>query len=432
MKIRHASLLMALLACLLFLRYVTRPEPLRVHEWGTFTYLQDQEGRTVSRINSDDEPVPAFVHRLWGQRIVRDAGDRLAHLSQGATPRHSSVVMRMETPVVYFHLPNGYREMEVSLSVFFKGGWITEFYPMCDLLADCHSSGPSSPIGLETWTHAHWRKLFLSRDADRSGWPLTDEHVWLAPRDVGAASVRAMSGESEQYVFYRGVGGAPCPIMVRHTPAGYEISAVQAGVFGPFWILNRQGDQFRFAKVGERTTTSPGQLLARPPLTDELSQEGVEAMRRSMSDELLKEGLHLDEAISMLETWKLSYFQSDGTRVFFLVGRQWTDEILPMDVSCPVGVETVRVMIGRVECVTQAQRSVVQAIIEWVANTDAEASAGVPASLAAGYESLGRFRDAIVLDGLRSVDVHRDRVDRILECLNSGASRIPGALHDLR
>ena len=35
-----------------------------VHEWGTFTSLQDEQGRELSGINTDDEPVPAFVHNL--------------------------------------------------------------------------------------------------------------------------------------------------------------------------------------------------------------------------------------------------------------------------------------------------------------------------------------------------------------------------------
>ena len=36
-------------------------DPLVVHEWGTFTSLQDEEGRCLGGINSDDEPVPDFV-----------------------------------------------------------------------------------------------------------------------------------------------------------------------------------------------------------------------------------------------------------------------------------------------------------------------------------------------------------------------------------
>jgi len=37
-----------------------------VHEWGTFTSLQDEMGKPIGGINTDDEPVPKFVHRLAG------------------------------------------------------------------------------------------------------------------------------------------------------------------------------------------------------------------------------------------------------------------------------------------------------------------------------------------------------------------------------
>jgi hypothetical protein len=35
-----------------------------VHEWGTFTSFQNEAGEALRRINTDDEPVPPFVHRL--------------------------------------------------------------------------------------------------------------------------------------------------------------------------------------------------------------------------------------------------------------------------------------------------------------------------------------------------------------------------------
>jgi hypothetical protein len=43
-----------------------RGQPLLVHEWGTFTSLQDETGRTLAGINTDDEPVPSFCHDLAG------------------------------------------------------------------------------------------------------------------------------------------------------------------------------------------------------------------------------------------------------------------------------------------------------------------------------------------------------------------------------
>ncbi|HEX8912496.1 MAG TPA: hypothetical protein VF796_09055, partial [Humisphaera sp.] len=43
-----------------------RGDRLIVHEWGTFTSLLDERGRQVPGINTDDEPLPSFVHGVHG------------------------------------------------------------------------------------------------------------------------------------------------------------------------------------------------------------------------------------------------------------------------------------------------------------------------------------------------------------------------------
>ena len=45
-------------------RLLSGDESLVVHEWGTFTTLQDEAGTELTGINVDDEPVPEFVHNL--------------------------------------------------------------------------------------------------------------------------------------------------------------------------------------------------------------------------------------------------------------------------------------------------------------------------------------------------------------------------------
>ena len=40
------------------------PDSLVVHEWGTFTALHAEDGSPIPGVNSDDEPVPDFVHRV--------------------------------------------------------------------------------------------------------------------------------------------------------------------------------------------------------------------------------------------------------------------------------------------------------------------------------------------------------------------------------
>src|SRR5690242_6701039 len=50
---------------------VAPAQKLIVHEWGTFTSLQDEAGRTIGGINSEDEALPRFVHELDRGLLIR-------------------------------------------------------------------------------------------------------------------------------------------------------------------------------------------------------------------------------------------------------------------------------------------------------------------------------------------------------------------------
>jgi hypothetical protein len=72
-------------------------------------------------------------------------------------------------------------------------------------------------------------------------------------------------------------------------------------------------------------------------------------LRASLKAALIKEGLFADEAEAMLNTWKHSYFEKPGLRVFYLVPRVWTDHFLPLTFSVPTRVN--RVIVGRIDLV---------------------------------------------------------------------------------
>ena len=82
------------------------PAALTVHEWGTFTSLQDENGRAMGGINTDDEPVPSFVHDVAGMLLIKPT-EIPTTFSKGAVNCHPDVTMRLETPVLYFHAPAG-------------------------------------------------------------------------------------------------------------------------------------------------------------------------------------------------------------------------------------------------------------------------------------------------------------------------------------
>ena len=185
-------------------------EQLVVHEWGTFTALQDDDGRPLGGINVDDEPVPLFVHNLSQRALGRSIG-----VPVKGGPRHPYVTLRLETPVVYFYPPEG-RSTPLTLGVHvdFRGGWLTQFYPWAEAIAPGLKDKKFhfNTIGPTTVSSLNWTGLRVGTDG---AIPETDEHVWTAPRQVRAARLTADSGESEQYLFYRGVGNRGAPLRGR-------------------------------------------------------------------------------------------------------------------------------------------------------------------------------------------------------------------------
>ena len=70
-------------------------------------------------------------------------------------------------------------------------------------------------------------------------------------------------------------------------------------------------------------------------------------MRASLKTSLINQGLFADEAEAMLNTWKHSYFEKPGARVFYIVPRAWTEHFLPLTVSAPARIN--RVIVGRID-----------------------------------------------------------------------------------
>jgi hypothetical protein len=83
---------------------------LTVHEWGTFTSIAGENGTAIEWTpQAGPQDLPCFV-------------DRFRFNIKGWLPGR----IRMETPVLYFYAP---RNMMVNVSVRFRQGMVTEWYP---------------------------------------------------------------------------------------------------------------------------------------------------------------------------------------------------------------------------------------------------------------------------------------------------------------
>jgi hypothetical protein len=433
-------------------------DQLVIHEWGTFTSLQDEAGHSVAGVNTDDEPVPEFVHRI--SDLIPQPTELAPVYYKGVPRSHRQVRMRLETPVLYFYPPAGrHAPLQATVEVGFRGGWLTEYFPRADVSAPGLKEGNFRYAGLSPTTMGtlEWHDLSIGGDYPL---PQTNAQVWLAPRQVRSATVRAPGGEAEKYLFYRGVGNLPSPLAVSRTidndgiiireDLNPELGLRTPLLIRAMWLVHVREDgtvAFRSLGAGKLTGESGREVAhtrvdfagpirpsaekaaydegARPRL--ETLMEGYAAgnlaeLRSQMRKQLIADGLFADEADAMLTTWELAYFKSTGLRLFYLLPQGWTDAVLPLQCSLPADVS--RTMVGRVELVTPRQRTLLKKIgsapvskINWFyeslngKSTRNEMMAQLWEGKARfhdlnipvppdyrSYIDLGRFRNALILD----------------------------------
>ena len=353
-----------------------------VHEWGTFTTLQDEGGNSVSGINTDDEPAPDFVHRLATQFFL-DRTEMPPNFFQGAPACHPDVTMRLETPVLYFYKPKGWEGHAVDVQVKFRNGWLTEFYPKADFAAPGFDAAHPGEVYTETspavtdwrggfgrikdgtWGELSWRGISLEGAGDG---PATTEKVWLAPREVESTPLRVAGGESEKFLFYRGVAHNDAPLRIVRSKGQLEIhdstwrDKQEEGRIDAAWLVDVQGDGVcAYDALG--ALEEGKEIRRRAPAEfarGAYAPKNMAALRGEMKAALVKEGLFKDEADALLNTWQVSYFKSPGLRLFYICPRIEVNGLLPLEVSD--GADVTRVMMGRIELVTPGQRALLAKI----------------------------------------------------------------------
>jgi hypothetical protein len=412
----------------------------KIHEWGTFTALQDEQGAPLGWINTEDEPVPPFCHRLSKSLLV-PVDDLAPGYFKDAPRCHPDVILRLETPVVYFHPPKSAKlPATVNLRVEFRGGWLTEYYPDAKVYAPgVQNRLQYGRLTSGTQGSLEWRGLQVGKEGVS---PETKDAVWLSPRNVKCAPVTTAKGESEQFLFYRGVGYLKAPLLTRRSGDGKTLSLHgwlpadlqdKAPLLVPrLWLADIREDGTTAFRTISPIKLAAGRepLLASVPATFEekdYSMARLGKLREEMRDGLTTEGLHTDEAEALLNTWDASYFRSHGMRLFFVVPRAYVDYVLPLKSS--IDADVTRAMIGRLELITPAQRACLVRISgakapdstwyqEWAQkNPEAwkrlqekrqegnlhslrEENIRIPDDYLA-YLELGRFRNALVLDELK-------------------------------
>jgi hypothetical protein len=400
----------------LFAANVARADnPVIVHEWGTFTSLQDENGKAIGGINVDDEPAPNFVYTAGQRRVValnhnpytfglppycgfQGKGGTLAPVGD------PEVTMRLETPVLYIYPPKGEPASAVpplDVNVDFHGGILSQYYPYATTLGA--AADTKGPIALtdHTMSGLYWNSVRLGS----TGTPVqTQDQVWTTPRETNAPllevhpKMKDVNGvvhddaQVEHFLFYRGVGHLDSPLHIssteRLTPLGAGPICIDPEPYpetftSTGWLADIRADG-SCAFTALPSISIPEKAAWKPNgcrfSASDFSAGNLTKLQASMQAALVKAGLYPDEASAMLRTWELSYFKSPGLRFFYIVPRAWVDKTLPLTIT-GAPVEITRVMVGRIELISDEQKTT-------LARLKQEASPNLMSLKQAAYEAM--------------------------------------------
>ena len=331
------------------------PPAYTLHEWGTFTSVSGSDGVLLPGLEAEEEALPGFVESHAGMANGRSL------FSKGWCRPLTNVTIKMETPVIYFYTPAAFA---AHVEVGFRGGSISQWYPR-------RSSGEKPPahrVDARTFQTVGGEIDFAKRYDGSIAWdvnvaPAGDDAAgrvfkpgetlnWLYPRQTDSAVVTTANGDSEKFLFYRGVGNFPLPVVFtlpNDTTVRVENKADTALKIGMVFNLNQDGTAWweplgGVPACGAKTLHLDGKKGA---------ANWHRALYDAMAVQLTEAGLYRKEADAMLQTWWGSYFQKPGLRVFWVVPAKETEGILPLSVK-PAPIAQVRVLVGRSELLTPA------------------------------------------------------------------------------
>lgn len=356
---------------------------LTVHEWGTFTSIAGKDGQAVewsplTQQKTGSTDLPGFVEHF-----------RTPEFKLGLRG-----TVRMETPVLYFY---DSREESVSVEVSFSKGLITEWYPRASRVGPSANPADWSLFQGQWDGSIAWDAVTVSPSL-RAEFPRQpqDSHYYAA-RMTSATPLRVKTPAGEQhekFLFYRGVSTFRVPLSAKLGSDGKVQIENSAEEEIPNTILfERRGD-----KVGYRI----GGAVARETVLDPPELTGnVNDLGRDLVGMLVAQGLYMDEAQAMVNTWRDSWFE-EGSRLIYILPEKFVNGILPLSIQ-PAPAQIARVFVGRLELVTPATEKAVEAAF---ASHDK-----------ATLEKYGRFLEPI-LQTMMAKDSNRSRAAKCAQYLS--------------
>jgi hypothetical protein len=322
---------------------ITGRSEFTVHEWGTFTSVHASDGALLTGLEREEHRLPGFVHSHVG----------FAPADKGWSRPVKNVTIKMETPVLYFYTD---QETPLTVDIGFSGGSISQWYPQ-------RGGGEKLPISMSRKSmqalppidfaqgyngSIQWTATVLAPDSTVEVTAPKDWETpqWPRARVAEANRVRTPDGTIEGFLFYRGIGNFELPLQIRFTTDGALLLRNSGEVEIPHvWIYdNREHAGVRYEWEGALAAGESKEVgWAKVHFAADRTNELLEPLKTA--------GLTEPEAKAMLATWKESYFDAPGLRVFWIVPRTFTDRILPIKIT-PIPDKLERVLVGRSEVLT--------------------------------------------------------------------------------
>ncbi|MFO0908351.1 MAG: hypothetical protein U0794_08315, partial [Isosphaeraceae bacterium] len=357
-----------------------KPSDLVVHEWGTFLSMSGSDGVSLDGMYHEEHALPGFVHAR--------ARDQL---------RWRSILTKSETPVIYFYTD---REQRASVEVKFPQGIWTQWYPQAEFVLPRLASLPY-PIGAGPRDGRIFWNVLIKPAGTKGPIPApplaASDSLWNFAREVDSAYVLTSgspgsnaSAESERYLFYRGLGTAPLPLKMTAANRGTITLEVGAPTVAHIFVIEVKEGRGRFQYY---PSLAPGQTLSAVipsgPMLDDSTF--LRSVSDALADRLVQSGLFPKEARAMVNTWKSSYFGTDGVRVLFVLPQSWTDAVIPLRIQ-PTPRSITRVMVGRMELLLPERERLAEQAVRDLASPDPAKRYGAFRTL----EEQGRYVEPIV------------------------------------
>ena len=367
------------------------PSGLVVHEWGTFLAMNGSDGVSLDGMYHEEHSLPSFVH-------ARSRDQLRLPMSR----------LKGETPVIYFYTRQPQR---VQVEVGFPTGLWTQWYPQAAAVAPGivqAGSPPRTRDGRIAWDVDVW-----PASSGPATLPAADtDALWNYSRQVDAAYVSAKNSmrpaeerEWERFIFYRGLGEVPMPVQVRFGRGHVTASTTEPEGLHHLYLLRVENGRGAYAYATALRQDQGSHEWAVPTMAAALPlDQFVERVSADVARRLVDSGLYEKEARAMVNTWKSSYFTTDGVRLLFVLPQSWTDRFIPMRIT-PAPEQLVRVMVGRVELLDAARERRAEAAIRDLASPDA----GVRERAFELLHAEGRYVEPIVRRALRTTTDERVR-----------------------